>query len=196
MAYILGEHLGTMTLEQAQKITAQMPEIFLAWGETQSFVRKVREEMTQTKGKSTVGNEEHKIDFATLVRIAETVGERFGKFQDAECRGMKAALVKIEDRGSGRVRLSDFYKPALDGAWQFQESVGYLRQLGALDESNPDELRVMVPNYLNSQTNCIASSDYYSVCCIDECEDLLGHIEKEIAAPEATAARINELVSA
>jgi len=196
MAYILGEHLGTMTLEQAQRVTLQMPEIFLAWGDTQSFVRKVREEMTHTKGKSPIGKEEHKIDFATLVRIAETVGERFGKFQDAECRGMKAALVKIEDHGSGRVRLSDFYKPALDGAWQFQESIGYLRQLGALDESNPDEPRVMVTNYLTSQANCIASSDYYSVCCIDECEDLLGHIEKKIAAPEATAARINELVSA
>ena len=34
----------------------------------------------------------------------------------------------------------------------------------------------MVPNYLNPQAHCIASSDYYPVCCIDECEDLLGHI--------------------
>merc|ERR1719183_1293098 len=152
--------------------------------------------MIKTKGKSSVSNDENKIEFAMLVRIAETIGERFGKFQDAECRGMKAALVKIEDHGSGRVRLADFYKPALDGAWQFQESVGYLRQLGALDESNSDEPRVMIANYLNSQTNCIASSDYYSVCCIDECEDLLGHIEKKIAAPEATATRITELVSA
>jgi len=109
---------------------------------------------------------------------------------------MKAALMKIEDRGSGRVRLSDFYKPALDGAWQFQESIGYLRQLGALDESNPDEPRVMLTNYLISQTNCIASSDYYSVCCINECEDLLVHLEKSIAAPEATTTRIAELVSA
>jgi hypothetical protein len=109
---------------------------------------------------------------------------------------MKAALVKIEDHGSGRVRLSDFYKPALDGAWQFQESIGYLRQLGALDESNPDEPRVMITNYLTAQANCIASSDYYSVCCIDECEDLIGHLEKKIAAPEATPARIHELVSA
>jgi hypothetical protein len=126
------------------------------------------------------------------------VGEQFGKFQDAECKGLKATLTKIEDRDSGRVRLSDFYKPAIggtDGAWQFQESVGYLRQLGALDESSSDEPRVMVPNYLTSQTNCIASSDYYSVCCINECEDLLVHLEKEIAAPQASPSRILELIS-
>merc|ERR1719478_29575 len=139
--------------------------------------------------------EEQQLSFATLVRVAETGGEKFGKFQDAECKQLKETLVKIEDRGSGRVRLADFYKPALDGSWQFQESLGYLRELGALDESNPDDPRVMITNYLSSQTNCIASSDYYSVCCIDECEDLLGHLEKEIAAPEASAERIASLIS-
>merc|ERR1719162_934818 len=134
-----------------------------------------------------------------MVKVAETVGENFGKHQDAECQRMKASLVKMEDRQSGRVRISDFYKGALegaDGSWEFQESIAYLRQLGALDESNHDEPRVMIPNYLYSQTNCIASSDYYSVCCLSECEDLLGHLEKDIAAPEATSTRIAELISA
>jgi hypothetical protein len=171
-----------------------MPEIFLAWKDTQKFVREVRQTVTdavQTK-------DEQKLSFATLVKTAETVGEKFGKFQDAECAGLKAALVQKEDRGTGRVRLSDFYKPAAKGAtnsWQFEESVGYLRSVGALDESNSDEPRVMIANYLISQANCIASSDYYSVCCINECEDLFSHLEKSIAAPSATAAKIVELVS-
>merc|ERR1719335_718455 len=153
--------------------------------------------MTDTKSKFSTPKDDQsrQIDFATLVKVAETVGEQFGKFQDAECKGLKTALLKNEDRGSGRVRLSDFYKPALDGQWQFQESIGYLRQLGTLDESNPDEPRVMVANYLVSQANCIASSDYYSVCCIDECEDLLGHLENKIAAPEATPTKIADLVA-
>merc|ERR1719498_436260 len=156
MAYILGENLQNMTLEDAQGLMQEMPQIFLAWRDTQKFVREVRQKLTQ---------EEQTVSFALLVKIAETIGEEFGKFQDAECKGLKASLVKMEDRGSGRVRLSDFYKPALDGAWQFQESIGYLRQLGTLDESNPGEPRVMVANYLISQANCIASSDYYAVCC-------------------------------
>lgn len=42
----------------------------------------------------------------------------------------------------------------------------------------------------------MASSKFYSVCCIDECEDLLGSLEKQIAAPEAMPAQILELVSA
>merc|ERR1719379_206760 len=103
-------------------------------------------------------SQDRQIDFATLVKVAETVGEQFGKFQDAECKGLKAALLKSEDRGSGRIRLSDFYKPALDGQWQFQESVGYLRQLGALDETDPEKPRVIIVNYISSPTNSIASS--------------------------------------
>merc|ERR1719163_2774593 len=179
-----------MTLKGAQGLIKEMPEIFLAWRETQKFVREVRRKLAK---------EDQSVSFALLVKIAETIGEQFGKFQDAECKGLKAALVKMEDRGTGRVRLSDFYKPAANGvdrSWQFQESIGYLRQVGTLDESNSDEPRVMLTNYLTSQANCIASSDYYSVCCIDECEDLMVHLEKSLAAPEATPARIAELISA
>merc|ERR1719440_2095963 len=190
MTYILGENLQNMTLEDARLLVREMPTIFLAWHNTQHFVRAIHQQLAP---------EEKSITFALLVKIAETIGEQFGKFQDAECKGLKAALVKMEDRGSGRVRLPDFYKSAAsgaDGGWQFQESIGYLRQVGALDESNSNEARVMLVNYLISQANCIASSDYYSVCCIDECEDLFSHLEKSLAAPEATVPEIVKLISA
>merc|ERR1719272_617081 len=75
------------------------------------------------------------------------------------------------------------------------ESVAYLRQLGALDESNPSKPSVIIANYLNSPTNCIASSSFYSVCCMDECEGLLGHLEQKVASPEATSTRIADIVS-
>jgi len=195
MEYILGEHMSNanLTAKHAQRLVESMPQMYLAWPETQTFVREVRQNTTKALGK---GDE---VDFATLAKVAETVGEKFGKFQDADCKDMKAKLMKMENRGTGRVRLSDFYGPAskqADGSWQFQESISYLRELGALDESDPEDPRVMIPNYLTSQTNCIASSDYYAVCCLNECEGLTAHLEKEIAAPEATPARIVDLISA
>merc|ERR1719162_2628405 len=103
---------------------------------------------------------------------------------------MKGSLLEIEDvgiGGAGRVRISDFYKAALDdGKWQFTESVDYLRQLGALDESDASNPRVIIPNYISGPSNCVASSAYYSVCCLDECEGILGQLEQGIAAPEAS----------
>merc|ERR1719237_375644 len=100
--------------------------------------------------------------------------------------------MKMEEAGSGRVRLNAFYTSALEGSWQFSEHIDYLRQLGALDESDPQRPSVIIPNYINSPSNCVASSKFYSVCCIDECEALLGHLETHIAAPEASSAFIAE----
>jgi len=193
-SYILGEDLSKMNLSEALEIKAEMPEVYMAWNHTQEFVRATRQNCTKSDAsaeqKSSGG-----FDFSLVARVAERVGEHFGAFQDHECKQMKDSLVKIEDSDTGRVLLADFYKPAIGGQWQFQESVAYLRQLGALDESNPSRPSVIIANYLNSPTNCIASSSFYSVCCMDECEGLLGHLEQKIAAPEATSTRIADLVS-
>merc|ERR1719469_313195 len=97
--------------------------------------------------------------------------------------------------GTGRVLLSTFYTQALAGAQEFAESVEYLRNQGALDETNPNAPSVVIPNYINSQTNCLAGSDFYSVCCINECEGLLGHLEQQITTPSAPSARIADVVS-
>merc|ERR1719379_2353225 len=101
----------------------------------------------------------------------------------------------MEYRGTGRVKLSEFYKPALDGSWSFQESAGYLRQLGLLDESDPQQPSVMIANYMNSRANCIASSGFYTVCCKNECESLLGHLEQSIGTSHAQPSIIAVLVS-
>ena len=65
-----------------------------------------------------------------------------------------------------------------------------------MDESNPSNPRVIVANYIHAPSNCVAASSYYSVCCLDECEDLVDNLEKEIRAPAATPARIVEIVAA
>jgi len=145
--------------------------------------------------KTIIKDEVNGAEFASLASVVEAVGEQFGTFQDLECRQMKETMVKMEYRGTGRVRLADFYKPALTGAWTFQESTSYLRALGALDESDPSQPSVMLVNYITSPTNCIASSGFYSVCCKNECEGLQGQLEEKIGAPEAKADTIATFIS-
>merc|ERR1719388_710222 len=99
---------------------------------------------------------------------------------------MKQSLVGMDRRGTGRVRLADFYGTALDTDWRFSESEDYLRQLGALDETSKWlGKQVIIPNYLQAVSNCIVSSQHYSVCCANECEGLMGEIEAAIREPEA-----------
>jgi hypothetical protein len=193
-SYIVSQDLSNMSLSQALALKGAMPEMYPGWNSVQKFVREVRQNCVESEG-TAAQKDAGGLDFSLVARVAERIGEQFGPHQNQECIDMKASLVNIEEAGTGRVRLSDFYKAALGGNLLFQEKAAYLREIGALDESDPTVPRVIITNYLTSPTNCIASSSFYSVCCMDECEGLLGHLEREIAAPEATSARIATLVS-
>eukprot|EP00931_Biecheleriopsis_adriatica_P086868 TRINITY_DN6142_c0_g2_i1.p1 TRINITY_DN6142_c0_g2~~TRINITY_DN6142_c0_g2_i1.p1 ORF type:complete len:567 (+),score=136.57 TRINITY_DN6142_c0_g2_i1:73-1773(+) len=135
------------------------------------------------------------ISFKGAADVVEEIGERYGRWQDSECRDLKRSLLDMEHESRGQVLLKDFYGAALNGQWAFSESVDYLRELGALEESNPKQMAVMIPNYVNAPSNCVASSSIFSVCCINECEAIMGSLERQIAAPEAPTDRILEIVT-
>mmetsp|Transcript_114003 Transcript_114003/g.226841 ORF Transcript_114003/g.226841 Transcript_114003/m.226841 type:complete len:608 (+) Transcript_114003:107-1930(+) len=132
-----------------------------------------------------------------LLKVVDEIGKHFGEFNDRECKNLKDMFYQMEDkRMVGRVSLSEFYKKGLHSHWNFNEKADYLRQLGALDESDPTMPRVIGPNYLGARTNCLESSSLYAVCCRNECEDLMLHLEGVIAAPKAEPERIAQLVAA
>merc|ERR1719330_836856 len=60
-------------------------------------------------------------------------------------------------------------------------------------------MSVVIPNYIQSESNCLAGSSFYSVCCFDECEGLLGHLERELrgssVAPSNVLAAVARLSS-
>jgi len=133
--------------------------------------------------------------FDSTAALAVELGHRFASFQNLECHTLKRKLVEMEHLGTGRVLLSQFYARALAGEWEFMESVEYLRNQGALDESVPGSPSVVIPNYLNSRMNCLTASDFYAVCCLNECDALMGRVEATIMAPSDAPSRIIEVVS-
>jgi hypothetical protein len=191
--YILGfiyEDLSTMTGDMAKNMHDSILQLYPTWPDTQKFLGEVFQSVAPERDYM------YHNDVETV--IAE-IGERYGRFQDIECRQLKDWLVEVEDTsagGAGRVRVADFYRRALnDGKWQFSETVDYLRQLGALDESDVTNPRVIIPNYISGPSNCVASSAYYSVCCLDECESILAQLEQTVAAPEAKPSTIIDAVA-
>jgi len=112
---------------------------------------------------------------------------------------LKKNLLEIESTKAGRVRLADYYKAGLkkrrEGASKWNEKRDYLRSLGALDESNMSDPYVIVPNYVASRPNCLTASKFYSVCCLNECEDLIGQLESTFKSPTAEPEPILEQVS-
>jgi len=133
--------------------------------------------------------------FDKHVPFLQEFGHRYGSYQNLECHKLKNQLVEMEDEGTGRVPLSRFYRGGLNGDWTFAESVEYLRKVGALDETNPKRISVVIPSWIQSPSNCFAGSSFYSVCCSDECEGLLGHVEEEVKGPSAPPSQIAAVVS-
>merc|ERR1719414_1112940 len=138
----------------------------------------------------------HQETFEGSVAFVQELWHHFGSFQDLECKALKGRLVEMEHEGTGRIRLSNFYEGGVNGDWTLSESVDYLRNLGVLDETDPKKPMVVIPNYITSHTNCLTASGFYSVCCFDECEGLLRHLEQQLAAPSAEPKRVAELVTA
>lgn len=132
--------------------------------------------------------------FGQIASVMASFGKRLGSFEDKECQVMKNALAKLENRpGSGRVRLGDFYEKS--ELFNFRENSDYLRDAGALDESDPTDPKVIIPNYLASTSNCVAPSGFYEICCFDECEELMDKIEAKLEAPMATTEAIALMVT-
>jgi hypothetical protein len=188
--HVFAGRLGSvknMTLDQLKAVKKQYGSKNTIWKDTRSFIRR---EQTNLAGTG------ENLDFAGVLRFAEHMSEQFGSIQNRDCQDLKAHLLTLEYHGTGRVRLPDFYHGNPGSGWIFDETTSYLRDIGALDESSPDDPKVIIPNYVGAASNCITSlSSYYSVCCKDECESLLTKLEDDIKSPVAGADRIAELVA-
>lgn len=132
MAYITGGNLSSVSRSsfKAQEIVVQ--EIYPSWPSTKMWLRDMRRSIqhTDTYRRNVFAEG---LSFGDAVRVVLEIGHNFGPFQALECHGLKAALLEKEHQSSGRVLLHKFYSTTLGGQWEFAESAGYLRQLGALD---------------------------------------------------------------
>jgi len=133
--------------------------------------------------------------FEDAHKLVGGITRSFQTYWQSECDSMKNALVSMDKHATGRVPLANFYDTAINTDWRFGESEAYLRELGALDETSKwIGAQVIIPNYLQASSNCIVSAPHYLVCCVNECESLLGEIESAIEAPTALPSSILALV--
>jgi len=100
--------------------------------------------------------------------------------------------VSDEYANTGRVPLSKFYAGKENN---LKESVDYIRNMGALDEADPGNPAVVIPNYMSSPARCMPFSSYFSVCCPDMCESVLRQVEAAVAAPVAEPRMLADIVS-
>jgi len=190
---------GNYSNMQLHQVEAAIRNAFAPWGayhDLYLWAKDVQQAFDHIERTRTSPFKLGTTDFSAASQVVQKIGEQFGRFQSQQCYSMKDALLAIEDRDSGRVPLARFHGQGIASVWEFSESREYLRHLGALDETDPQKPSVIIPNYLTAHSNCILASELYSVCCNDECEALMAHLEGKIGGPVADVQRIGELVAA
>lgn len=70
-----------------------------------------------------------------------------------------------------------------------------MRHLGILDETDPANPSLIIPNYIDSPSQLISTSDTFALTCMDECEQILAQVEDQIQAPYAVPERVAAAVA-
>merc|ERR1719420_1818706 len=194
---IIGPDMHKVNDNQILGAASRMRQYFPHWDDLLFWVQDVRQNVAYTQRARQNPFVGTSLPLESMHHVTSEIPKRFGQWHDSVCVDMKTELLKMDNAGStGRVSLGAFYGGRRAGDdWRFVESVDYLRQLGALDESNPKRLRVIVPNYLIGPNNCIEASEMHTYCCKDECGVLLAEVERGIAAPTGAAEDIVRIVS-
>jgi len=181
-----------------ERTLKKMPTNFPSWPSTQTWLRTVQESVMNDEIDGTNRVYGGGMNFEAVTRVLESIIERFGRQQDSECKVISDGLVANEEAHSGRVKLSDFYRGV---SGHFVETKDYLMELGAIEEKRNsngelEETYVLIPNYLQSISNCLPSSSMYNVCCLNQCEELLRHLENHVGSPTAAPEEIVRIVEA
>jgi len=140
--------------------------------------------------------------FEDVLSMVTEYHKSYGRRQRDECTSMREELAMRDPSGMGRVPLHKFHAKtgAVGSIFDFREGKEYLREIGALDESDPQRPKVIIPNYVQGPWNCLARSGYYAICCVNECEGLMnaieGHFESPTVAPEPLLEVVSNLSSA
>jgi len=187
-----------MSPSRLNHVISKASSFLPGWNDTLLWVQDIKQSMEydQLSVKNPFNSAAAWHTFDGVAKLVEEVGEKYGQYQNVECHALKNALLDLEDNENGRVRLSRFYAPALDGTKRhFGESPDYLRHLGALDETDPTHPSILVTNYLYARSNCLAASGFYSVCCINQCEALLARLEGSLHGPAAPVQTLLDQVS-
>mmetsp|Transcript_30183 Transcript_30183/g.54876 ORF Transcript_30183/g.54876 Transcript_30183/m.54876 type:complete len:587 (-) Transcript_30183:60-1820(-) len=183
---ILHLNMTDLTNKSLLKYRNNIEFYYPTWPHASKWLQRIREDLTH-------GDKNATFTPAEIGAMVRQIVESWGLFHGSQCAGLKEHLLSMEERAStGCVPLVDFYDSGVKGrsTWLFIETPEYLQHIGVLDQSDATNPRVLMANYINSPTNCLQPSPYYLVCCHNECDDILGQLERKIAAPTATPQEI------
>lgn len=190
MGYIC-DSAGIQPEEREKYLSGELDirEKYPSWPSLQQFLHSLQDVMLPAQAT--------RFHFKDLTGLVKELNEHYGRWQDGECQVLSNELKDLEAQCPGHINLRQFYSSHLhQNKWQFTESVQYLRSLGALEESETNQPRLISTNYVLGANNCVSTSQFYSQCCVNQCDAHLRKLEKAVAQAEVPADDLQAAITA
>eukprot|EP00437_Effrenium_voratum_P003578 CAMPEP_0181429810 /NCGR_PEP_ID=MMETSP1110-20121109/17396_1 /TAXON_ID=174948 /ORGANISM="Symbiodinium sp., Strain CCMP421" /LENGTH=548 /DNA_ID=CAMNT_0023553099 /DNA_START=110 /DNA_END=1754 /DNA_ORIENTATION=+ len=168
-----------LTLAKAREEVATISRIYGGWPQIRTFIH---DQVAQKPAGSS-------LSFEDAAGAADAVLLLFQEVSGAMCHDMERTFQSLNGGDVGRVRLAELR--AADGGDLFRESMDYLRELGAVDGSEP---YVLMPNYMLGPSNCDGTTSFYDLCCPSTCEVHKGHLERAVMSATDHLSAISSVV--
>jgi len=192
--YLVDESFTDM---RPQALLTEVKDTYEFWDDLIMWAKDLRQSFDfQEAPRANPFNSNDGYSFGRVTTMIQDIMGHYTSFQSLECSAMTDVILGLEHADTGRVPLAKFYEAGLAHKWKFWEPKAYLEHAGALDESDAKRPAVIIPNYVYGMNNCLASSSFFSVCCANKCEHLIGHLERALEASSAAPERIAALVAA
>jgi hypothetical protein len=186
-SFLRGRNISMWNADQAKRLQENIFHLYPGWTQTKKLVREILDRNSPSSGD---------FGFADVSGVVLELGDRFVSWNENQCRSVKDTLAVKDTQGKGRVPLKEFYTAAFHKKrYQFTDTESTLRRNHILDEIDRKAPSVIIPNYMVGQTNCVAKTNHYSMCCPHECEGIIVHLERVLGANEATPEQIHQAIS-
>jgi len=182
IVYAFGVDIDTKNKYEIRDTKANLQLNHPAWGSLASFMWDIKMQMFPKSA----------LDFGELAHVALAFGDKYAKWQEEDCSRAQNYFVGMPSFRHGSVRLLDVSpSSSLGRRTLFEETFDFVSDLGVVThKTHSKHARLVVPNYLSSQSMCLATASFHSVCCENKCESLYTRLEQGVGAPAATAEQI------
>eukprot|EP00931_Biecheleriopsis_adriatica_P015611 TRINITY_DN1182_c0_g1_i3.p1 TRINITY_DN1182_c0_g1~~TRINITY_DN1182_c0_g1_i3.p1 ORF type:complete len:560 (-),score=104.04 TRINITY_DN1182_c0_g1_i3:19-1626(-) len=171
------------TLQQGRQEVNKMSDRYPGWPRIHDYIRHKVTERSHVSGKL--------LSFQDADSVVDEILLLFKEVSDSNCHVMADAFVKLNGGDQGRVKLAELQEGEIGDL--FREPIPYLRELGALDESEA-EPQLLMTNYLLAPSNCDGATSFYDLCCPNACETHKEHIEAALYAASDHVSAITKVV--
>jgi len=186
MVYAFGLNLEISTYRDMAKAKHHLESQHAGWPHVRAFVQGQKRKFAAQRRLR--GGD---FRFPELLQVVEEIGQHYPRWHSRDCTRAEDHLSALPGLKDGRVAVSEVSAVHAAGYRSlFTEGQDELQRLGVLAEPGP---QLIASNYINSQIFCLSTASYYTACCPNKCESLLGAFERGAGAALAEPGLITKL---